>query len=79
MQTTKNQITEITYTASYKRGLTKKQMNMYKKLCDEYNTVCWSIVSFQSFLESRINKAITNKHKNLSDLLDIANYAANDF
>jgi hypothetical protein len=78
MQTTK-QYTETTE-SSYRCSLSSKQHKLYKKLCDDYNNIgMWAIVSFQTYIESKIQTAISKNHKNVSDLIDVANFAQNDF
>lgn len=65
--------------------LTKTQRNIYNKLCDQYNQTCWNVCSFDSYLNSKLNKAyesIKGYDKTLEyyeDMKAVKLYAENDY
>jgi hypothetical protein len=65
--------------------LTKKQHNIYKKLCDQYNKSYYNLCSFDSYLRGQVNKAYENikgYDKTLEyyeDIKAVKIYAENDY
>lgn len=66
--------------------LSKKQHNIYKKLCDQYNAQYYNLCSLDSYIKGQVNKAYENirdeigkTREHYENLRAVQLYAENDY